>query len=49
VFVVRVFGIVNDGTAIESRPVLIAEAVLLTLATGALVLGRVTRNRLEPV
>jgi hypothetical protein len=49
VFVVRVFGIVNDGTAIESRPVLIAEAVLLTLATGALVLGRVTRNRLEQV
>lgn len=49
VFVVRVFGILTDGTAVQSRPVLIAEAVLLTLLTGALVLGRAARNHPAPV
>jgi len=44
VFVVRVFGILNDGTAVQSRPLLAAEAVLLALVTGALVLGRAARH-----
>jgi hypothetical protein len=44
VFVVRVFGILNDGTATQSEPVLIAEAVLLALIAGALALGRAARS-----
>jgi hypothetical protein len=49
VFVVRVFGILNDGTAVQSRPVLIVEAVLLALVAVALVLGRAARHHPAPV
>lgn len=45
VFLVRVFGILNDGTAAQSQPVLIAEAVLLAVIAGALALARAARSR----
>jgi hypothetical protein len=49
VFVVRVFGVLNDGTAAQSRPVLTAEAVLVSLSAVALILRRAGRVRAQTI
>lgn len=49
VFVVRVFGVLNDGTAVQSRPILTAEAVLVSLAAMALILLRAGRDRVRAI
>ena len=49
VFVVRVFGVLNDGTAAQSGPILTAEAVLVSLAAIALILLRAGRDRAQAI
>jgi hypothetical protein len=49
VLTVRVFGVLNDGTAAQSRPILSAEAVLVSLAAVALILLRAGRHRAKAI
>jgi hypothetical protein len=49
VLAVRVFGVLNDGTAAQSRPILSAEAVLVSLAAVALILLRAGRDRAKAI